>query len=115
MNPTTGKHYRGINVLILGMDDRAFTSGDPRWCTYQQAKDSGWQVRKGEKIGTGHCPRAALPSYSVIRMKEAGGMGRSTPLQCKTATLSGAPSNHALISLAMSGKIASGGALLRSQ
>lgn len=29
-NPTTGKHYRGINVLILGMDARAFMTGDPR-------------------------------------------------------------------------------------
>ena len=52
LNPTTGKHYRGINVLILGMDDWAFMSGDPRWCTYQQAKEEGWQVRKGEKSTT---------------------------------------------------------------
>ena len=48
-NPTTGKHYRGINVLILGMDARAFMSGDPRWMTYQQAKEKHWQVRKGER------------------------------------------------------------------
>ncbi|MBV8771490.1 MAG: DUF1738 domain-containing protein [Deltaproteobacteria bacterium] len=27
-NPTTGKHYRGINVLILGMDARAFSTGE---------------------------------------------------------------------------------------
>ena len=51
-NPTTGKHYRGINVLLLGIDPRAFTSGDPRWMTYQQAKEEGWQVRKGEKATT---------------------------------------------------------------
>ena len=51
-NPTTGKHYRGINVLILGMDLRAFASGDPRWTTYQQAKEKDWQVRKGEKATT---------------------------------------------------------------
>jgi antirestriction protein ArdC len=48
----TGKHYRGINVLILGMDTRAFMSGDPRWMTYQQAKEKNWQVRKGEKATT---------------------------------------------------------------
>ena len=48
-NPTTGKHYRGINVLLLGMDPRAFMTGDPRRMTYQQAKEEGWQVRKGEK------------------------------------------------------------------
>ena len=51
-NPTTGKHYRGINVLILGMSPRAFLTADPRWMTYQQAKESGWQVRKGEKATT---------------------------------------------------------------
>ena len=34
-NPVTGKRYHGINVLILGMDLRAFQSGDPRWMTYQ--------------------------------------------------------------------------------
>jgi len=48
-NPVTGKRYHGINVLILGMDVRAFESGDPRWMTYQQAQEKNWQVKKGEK------------------------------------------------------------------
>ena len=52
LNPTTGRRYRGVNVLILGMDMRAFETGDPRWCTYQQASEAGWQVRKGEKSTT---------------------------------------------------------------
>ena len=51
-NPVTGKRYHGINVLILGMDMRAFQSGDPRWMTYQQAQDKKWQIRKGEKSTT---------------------------------------------------------------
>jgi len=51
-NPVTGKHYHGINVLILGMDLRAFESGDPRWMTYQQAQEKNWQVRKGERSTT---------------------------------------------------------------
>ena len=51
-NPVTGKRYHGINVLILGMDMRAFQSGDPRWMTYQQAHEKKWQVRKGEKATT---------------------------------------------------------------
>jgi antirestriction protein ArdC len=51
-NPVTGKRYHGINVLILGMDPRAFQSGDPRWMTYQQAQEKKWQVRKGEKSTT---------------------------------------------------------------
>jgi antirestriction protein ArdC len=51
-NPVTNKRYHGINVLILGMDARAFQSGDPRWMTYQQASEKQWQVRKGEKSST---------------------------------------------------------------
>jgi antirestriction protein ArdC len=31
------------------MSPLAFTSGDPRWCSYRQAAARGWQVRKGEK------------------------------------------------------------------
>jgi antirestriction protein ArdC len=51
-NPVTGKRYHGINVLILGMDMRAFETGDPRWMTYQQSQEKEWQVRKGEKATT---------------------------------------------------------------
>jgi antirestriction protein ArdC len=51
-NPVTGKPYHGVNILILGMDMRAFQTGDPRWMTYQQALEKKWQVRKGEKSTT---------------------------------------------------------------
>ncbi|MFZ0270958.1 MAG: zincin-like metallopeptidase domain-containing protein [Acidobacteriaceae bacterium] len=49
MNPTSGSHYHGVNVLILGMHPLAFTTSDPRWMTYQQAAEKKWQVRKGSK------------------------------------------------------------------
>lgn len=49
VNAATGRRYRGINVLLLGMSQFSFTSGDPRFCSYKQAKDKGWQVRAGEK------------------------------------------------------------------
>jgi antirestriction protein ArdC len=52
MNAVSGKLYRGINTLILGMDARAFETGDPRWCSFNQARDKGWNVRKGEKATT---------------------------------------------------------------
>ena len=48
-NVTTGRHYRGINILMLGMSPLSFTSGDNRWCSYKQASEQGWQVRKGEQ------------------------------------------------------------------
>jgi len=44
-NPTTNKPYRGANSLYLSMHG----CGDPRWATYKQAAEQGWQVRKGEK------------------------------------------------------------------
>src|ERR1019366_8787518 len=53
-NAATGQRYRGINVLTLGMSAQAFISGDPRWATYKQAEDRGWQVRKGERGTTGY-------------------------------------------------------------
>jgi antirestriction protein ArdC len=53
-NAATGHRYRGINVLTLGMSPLAFESGDPRWATYKQAEERGWQVRKGERGTTGY-------------------------------------------------------------
>src|SRR5271166_106585 len=53
-NAATGHRYRGINVLTLGMSALAFASGDPRWATYKQAEDRGWQVRKGSQGTTGY-------------------------------------------------------------
>lgn len=47
-NATTDHKYRGINILLLMSHPRSF-DGDPRWCSYNQAKEQGWQVRKGEK------------------------------------------------------------------
>jgi antirestriction protein ArdC len=53
-NAVTGQRYRGINTLTLGMSVLAFESGDPRWATYKQAEDRGWQVRRGERGTTGY-------------------------------------------------------------
>ena len=46
-NASTGARYRGINTLVLGMSPLAFMTCDPRWATYKQAAERGWQVRKG--------------------------------------------------------------------
>ncbi len=47
-NPISKTVYRGgnsIGLMIQGYDD-------PRWCTYKQAQEQGWQVRRGEKSTT---------------------------------------------------------------
>lgn len=48
-NGVTGRRYHGINVLLLGMTGLAFAGTDPRWLTYRQAEEKGWQVRRGER------------------------------------------------------------------
>ncbi len=47
-NTISGHRYRGVNALLLAWHPLALADGDPRWCTYRQAQDKGWQVRKGE-------------------------------------------------------------------
>jgi antirestriction protein ArdC len=49
MNCTTGRHYRGINKLLLGLTQAVGLDDDPRWCSYRQAQARGWQVRAGER------------------------------------------------------------------
>ena len=48
-NPTTNRAYRGGNVLSLTITAMRKGYADPRWATYKQASNEGWQVRKGEK------------------------------------------------------------------
>jgi antirestriction protein ArdC len=48
-NPKSGKPYRGGNALHLLAVGMKNGYSDPRWLTYKQAAENGWQVRKGEK------------------------------------------------------------------
>lgn len=45
LNPTTDKPYRGGNALWLMLQGYE----DPRWCTFNQAVDNGWKIKKGSK------------------------------------------------------------------
>jgi antirestriction protein ArdC len=65
-NPTTNKPYRGGNVLGLMISGMRRGYTDPRWCTYKQAADNGWQVRKGEKA-------TAIEFWEIGRGKEDDG------------------------------------------
>lgn len=49
INPTTGRIYRGINLLLLSLGQAVKFGGDPRWCSYRQAQARGWQIRRGER------------------------------------------------------------------
>lgn len=52
INAVTKQPYHGCNNLILGNHPLAFQTGDPRHCTYHQAQDMGWQVKRGSKSVT---------------------------------------------------------------
>ena len=44
INAVTGKRYRGINQFWLGLNQ---PDSDPRWCTFRQAQEKNWRIRKG--------------------------------------------------------------------
>lgn len=48
-NGVSGRPYSGINKLLLMMDPLTVGTADPRWASYKQAQEKGWQVRGGEK------------------------------------------------------------------
>ncbi len=48
-NPNSERAYRGGNAIHLMATGLQRGYEDPRWMTYKQASDNGWQVRRGEK------------------------------------------------------------------
>src|SRR3954452_22608978 len=48
-NPTTDKAYRGGNAVHLLATAMHRGYDDPRWMTYKQAAQNGYQVKQGEK------------------------------------------------------------------
>lgn len=48
-NLVTGKHYRGMNTLILAMAQSAGGYQSNIWASYQQLKAAGHQVQKGQR------------------------------------------------------------------
>ena len=83
-NASTGARYRGINTLVLGMSPLAFMTCDPRWATYKQAAERGWQVRKGERGTPGFFFKRMLKSRPQRRLHRRwpgfGSDTRSVPL-----------------------------------
>ena len=48
-NLNTGKRYRGVNTFLLAFSAFAKGYGSSYWLTFNQAKERGGNVRKGEK------------------------------------------------------------------
>jgi len=49
-NGNSGHKYRGINSFLLGVHPKVVETGDPRFVSFDQAKEKGWGgIKKGEK------------------------------------------------------------------
>ena len=79
-NAATGVRYRGINVLTLGMSALAFMTGDPRWATYKQAQERGWQVKKGSRGVTGFFYKRIEVDSNGATEEDSGEHGKWIPL-----------------------------------
>lgn len=51
-NGVSGRPYHGGNAMWLIARSSLEGYDDPRWCTFKQAADSGWHIRKGSKAAT---------------------------------------------------------------
>lgn len=47
-NPISGTVYRGVNMINLAIMS-SFMGNDPRWATFNQARDAGMPVKRGSK------------------------------------------------------------------
>lgn len=66
-NAATGARYRGINRLSLAAASARCGFDDPRWVTYNQAREAGWHVRRGERA------QATVEFWSwYVRIARAG-------------------------------------------
>lgn len=73
-NPISGTNYRGVNLLNLALTAQAKFDGDPRWATYNQAKEAGYPVKLGSKseaTAVFHkiTPQLQLPNGESIPIK----------------------------------------------
>lgn len=85
----TGEHYRGINVLLLWLTAEERRYRADTWMTFNQAKELGGSVRKGEK-GTAI---VFFKSLTVTKENPATGQDEEHKVPCiRTYTVfNGAP------------------------
>ena len=67
-----GEAYRGINILMLWATAMAKDYSSTRWMTFNQAKQLGGHVRKGEKSAT-------VVKYGTVEREDENGEERQIP------------------------------------
>ncbi|MCD7825116.1 MAG: ssDNA-binding domain-containing protein [Clostridiaceae bacterium] len=48
-NAISQASYHGVNSFWLSYQQQEMNYQDPRWCTFHQAQEKGWYIKKGEK------------------------------------------------------------------
>ena len=48
-NYDSGKEYRGVNILTLGIAEMVMGYSSPYWITFRQAQKHGGHIKRGEK------------------------------------------------------------------
>ncbi|NQX54480.1 DUF1738 domain-containing protein [Pedobacter panaciterrae] len=90
LNPTTGKNYRGLNALWLGMQPFS----DPRWLTLRQANINKWQVQKGAKATlinfVQHTDKKAVLDENGKAIRDENGKVRYTETQLEKPIITNA-------------------------
>lgn len=71
-NAATGRHYSGVNILILwgAVIERGF--GSQHWLTFRQALELGGNVRKGEHGTTVYYADRFIPKAEIERAAKDG-------------------------------------------
>ena len=67
-----GEAYRGINILMLWATAMAKDYSSARWMTFNQVKQLGGHVRKGEKSAT-------VVKYGTVEREDENGEERQIP------------------------------------
>jgi antirestriction protein ArdC len=78
-NALTGRHYSGVNVLILwgAVIERGYPSQS--WLTFKQALEAGGSVRKGERGTTVVYADRFTPEAEKERARESGEDAKAIP------------------------------------
>lgn len=62
-NAISNKEYNGVNNMLLTIVSSVNEYKDNRWCTFKQANDNGWKIKKGEKS-------VPVEFWSIYNVKE---------------------------------------------
>lgn len=87
-NCASDRSYRGVNNLNLSWIAEQRGYKDPRWCTFRQAQENGWKIRKGEHASTVEYWAMYDPQQKkLLSWADAAQLSRDEPEQARQLQL----------------------------